>query len=197
MEKSNKKPQKQASLNSVQGCLFFDFLAHIKNIVSGKTEKLSLKDAFSLAEMIMILLLVAILAMGSGIILPKKLKKADPQVPHGLYACTIFNNQQYYFKSNSRNAEIPAPGGAGWKLGNCQSNFKVPKYANLLNVTMIGGGGAGKNASVTWDKESKVQDGDLGVHGDKYYVEYDGWYTIYLFGQYGESSWRSELDLAN
>ncbi len=197
MEKSNKKPQKQASLNSVQGCMLFDFLAHIKNIVQNKTRSLSRKDAFSLAEMIMILLFVAILALGSGIILPKKLKKADPQTPHGLYACTVFNNQEYYFSSTSKNAEIPAPGGAGWKLGNCQKNFKVPKYVNLLNVTMIGGGGAGKDASVTWDKESKVQDGDLGVNGDKYYVEYDGWYTIYLFGQYGESSWRSEWDLAN
>ena len=197
MEKSNKTTKRQASLNSVQGCLLFDFLAHIKDIARNKTRCLTPKDAFSLAEMIMILLFVAILALGSGIILPKKLKKADPQTPHGLYACTIFNNQEYYFSSTSKNAEIPAPGGAGWKLGSCQKNFKVPKYVNLLNVTMIGGGGAGKDASVIWDKESKVQDGDLAIHGAKYYVEYDGWYTVYLYGQYGESSWRSEWDVAN
>ena len=165
MEKSNKTTKRQASLNSVQGCLLFDFLAHIKDIARNKTRCLTPKDAFSLAEMIMILLFVAILALGSGIILPKKLKKADPQTPHGLYACT--------------------------------KNFKVPKYVNLLNVTMIGGGGAGKDASVIWDKESKVQDGDLAIHGAKYYVEYDGWYTVYLYGQYGESSWRSEWDVAN
>ena len=39
--------------------------------------------AFSLAEMILILLFVAILALGSGIILPKKMKAKDPVVPHG------------------------------------------------------------------------------------------------------------------
>ena len=148
-------------------------------------------DAFSLAEMILILVFVAILALGSGILLPKKMKSKTAQQQHGLFACTVIAGQQHYFKSNDMNAEIPEPDSSKWKSGNCKENFDVPKYANMLMVTMIGGGGAGKNGSVIWDKEKDIPDGHLVVDGDSYSVEYDGWYHIKMYGQRGEQTHRT------
>ncbi len=148
-------------------------------------------SGFSLAEMIMILLFVAILALGSGIILPKKLKAKDPLVPHGKYICTIRDGKEVYFLTTKRNDPVPSLDNAGWKTGSCQANFKVPKYANILNVTMVGGGGAGKDASVSWDKGNDIPKGELYVNGDNYNIEYEGVYHITMYGQSGESAWRS------
>ena len=148
-------------------------------------------NAFSLAEMIMILLFVAILAMGSGIILPRKMKPKAAIKQQGLYACTVINGQEHYFSSTKSNTEIPDPSSPQWKQGGCQTNFKVPKYANLLLVTMIGGGGAGKDASVIWEKEKDISDGLLIADGDSYNVEYDGWYHVKMYGQKGEQTHRT------
>lgn len=155
------------------------------------------REAFSLAEMILILLFVAILALGSGIILPKKIKDKPPITQHGLYACTLIDGSEYYFSSTKRSTPIPAPDEEGWKKGSCHDNFKVPKYANILNVTMIGGGGAGKDASVVWEKTKSVSDGNLLVNGDKYSVEYEGWYHVTMYGQAGEATWRKPWDNQN
>lgn len=148
-------------------------------------------EAFSLAEMVLILVFVAILALGSGIILPKKMKAKDPVVPHGRYFCTLINGQEHYFLTTNRNSEIPDITNPGWKQGNCQKNFTVPKYANILNVQMIGGGGAGKDASMVAEDEDSTPSAHLATHGEKYSVEVDGWYDINMWGQQGETTWRS------
>ena len=109
----------------------------------------------------------------------------------GLYACTVINGQEHYFSSTKSNTEIPDPSSPQWKQGGCQTNFKVPKYANLLLVTMIGGGGAGKDASVIWEKEKDISDGLLIADGDSYNVEYDGWYHVKMYGQKGEQTHRT------
>ena len=65
------------------------------------------KTAYTLAEMLIVLLIIALIAIGSTPLLVKKGKKQKEKLTHGTYACTVFDGEEYFFHSDKKNYTIP------------------------------------------------------------------------------------------
>ena len=113
-------------------------------------KKICLKKytGFSLAETLITLLIVAIVAIASVPVITKK--KATPAEPSGTWMCTLNSQGQHVvWETGDKNMNDADQ----WKTtGKNYCEFSVPKGARNFAITAIGGGGGGAGAGV----ESKV-----------------------------------------
>lgn len=152
------------------------------------------KTAYTLAEMLIVLMIIALIAIGSTPLLVKKGKKQKEKLTHGTYACTVFDGEEYFFHSDKKNDTIPYSK-EGWARGKCGTSFVMPYKSGLLNVKLTGGGGAGGDASVKWDDSVAPR---AFYDDNTYIVSTSGYYDIIVSGSKGSSSsvtqWNATID---
>src|SRR5574344_219174 len=157
------------------------------------------KLAFSLAEMLIVMLILSVIILAaSALFLHKHNKEVEKLSIHGLLACTMFDNQEYYYymsnletKSAASNLKIPTDKSA-WTLGTCSSAYANAKKGEILSVTVVGGGGAGGKAKVTWDDNSGKADfrhnSYLSTETYTYTAPKTGYYDIWTYGSRGTTA---------
>lgn len=152
------------------------------------------KKAYSLAEILIVMLLIAIIALASTPLIVKKGKTHSELTKHGTYACTIFDGEEYVFHSELKNAQIPSTKD-GWSKAPCGTDFVIPYKSGLLNVKVIGGGGAGGSASADWDDSIAPR---TIYDNETYTIPTSGYYDIIVSGSKGASStissWTAQID---
>lgn len=98
------------------------------------------RKAFTLAEIMIALLVVILLAAFSAPIITKQLKRNNKSTPHGRYECYKVGTQ-YYQKTSTGNIE-----GTAQAVASCNFNSVINKSAYYV-LQAIGGGGGGSTAS--------------------------------------------------
>src|SRR5574344_1235142 len=113
------------------------------------------KLAFSLAEMLVVMLILSVIILASSaLFLHKHNKDVEKLNKHGLLACTLFDNTEYYYsavtsaKLEASNMKLPIDKSA-WTQGSCKDAYANAKKGSILSVTVVGGGGAGGKANVS------------------------------------------------
>lgn len=155
---------------------------------------LKINKAYTLAEILIVLLLVAIIALASTPLIVKSGKKHNEKTPHGTYACTVFDGEEYVYHGEKKNSELPATKD-GWYKAPCGTGFVMPYKSGLLNVKVIGGGGAGGTASADWDDSVAPR---TIYDNETYTIPTTGYYDIVVSGSKGASStissWTALID---
>lgn len=145
---------------------------------------------FSLAEILIVFLIITMVVLASASFFKRKLRSINSKTQkHGTYACTVFDEQEYYFVSSTKNAAIPVDM-SGWVPGKCGTAFSMPT-TGAMNVTLIGAGGNGGDATLNENSEDKDFYLDLVDGFDKikdYSVPATGWYKIKILGDKGTQS---------
>ena len=133
------------------------------------------KRGFSLAEALITLLIVCLITLASIPILTKK-KRNLAASEHGTYICTLNSNNDYV-EFNSKSDTVNKNNPDEWRVvGNTsyqdtityigedglpktkvrnRCKFKPPSGARNFNVTVVGGGGGGHDASVEYIEHLK------------------------------------------
>lgn len=130
-----------------------------------------MKKAFSLAEILLTLMIVAVVALMSTSVVKSKKKKVEDPPSEGMYACTIFNGSSYVFESPNNKATIPASI-SGWTKKRCLDGFTPPKDGVVEVITVGAGGGGGNGGTTTtraMQETSFHQTGGFFVDGTGYY----------------------------
>lgn len=155
---------------------------------------LIIKKAYTLSEILIVLLLVAIIALASTPLIVKSGKRHSELTKHGTYACTVFDGEEYVFHNEKKNAPIPSTKN-GWQKAPCGTGFVMPYKSGLLNVKVIGGGGAGGNASADWDDSVAPR---TIYDNETYTIPTSGYYDVIVSGSKGASStisaWTALID---
>lgn len=155
---------------------------------------LGIKKAYTLSEILIVLLLVAIIALASTPLIVKSGKRHEDKTKHGTYACTVFDGEEYVYHGEKKNAELPATKD-GWYKASCGTGFVMPYKSGLLNVKIIGGGGAGGSAYADW--ENSVAPRTM-YDNETYVIPTSGYYDIVVSGSKGASStisgWTALID---
>src|SRR5574344_1422276 len=104
------------------------------------------KLAFSLAEMLVVMLILSIVILASSaLFLHKHNKEVEKLNAHGLLACTLFGNTEYYYyvpnlktKAAASNVKFPIDE-SSWIQGSCSVAYANAKKGALLSVKVVGG----------------------------------------------------------
>ena len=119
-------------------------------------KKNKIMNAFSLAEVLITLLIVTILILASTPVITKK--KKIPTEPHGKWMCTLNAQGQYVVWQNGNAKDMNDAD--TWDLTNMNKCvFKVPKNARNFAITAVGGGGGGAGAArifKSWNGNGRV-----------------------------------------
>ena len=122
-----------------------------------KTTKTTKHRAFSLAETVITLLIIALVALGTIPVLTKK-SRGDQTGGHGKWMCTLDSSGRHVKWETGDNGDPNNP--STWTSQGSQCTFEVPHQVNSFNVVVIGGGGGGAGAgskSEVWDKSFAVE----------------------------------------
>lgn len=137
--------------------------------------------AYTFAEILITLLIIATVAVLTSKVIPEKARKVKKEKTHGTYACTLFDGQSYVFEGGKKNAQIPSDK-SKWKQKECGNGFILPN-SGILEVKVIAGGGAGGTATVTTEQampETSVDDWSD--------IDADGWYDLTVYSGSGTES---------
>ena len=125
-----------------------------------KITKTTKKQAFSLAETVITLLIIALVALGTVPVLTKK--SSSKSTGHGKWMCTLDSSGRHVKWETGDSGDPQDP--STWTSQGSRCTFNVPKGANSFNVVVVGGGGGGAGA------------------GNKNYV----YYSDFVVEQYGK-----------
>ena len=130
--------------------------------------------AFSLAEAFITLLIVCLITLASIPILTKK-KRTLNEFASGKWMCTLNSHNQYVvYSSQDPHGDINNPDTWRTSQGGAGCTFLPPQNAKNFGVTLIGGGGGGK------DGVSKRQDY---INGNESFTpSEDGEYYLFVSG---------------
>lgn len=147
-----------------------------------------MKKAFSLAEILLTLMIVAVVALMSTSVVKNKQKKIEDKPSQGLYACTMYYGKSYVFESANKDAKIPSiqSNKSSWSQKACLNGFTPPKEG-VVEVTVIGGGGAGGGAAISSSESSDMQQRTFDRSGG-FVVEDTGYYDFEIYGSKGTAS---------
>ena len=129
--------------------LIGDFMIELKN---------KEMNAFSLAEVLITLLIVMILSLASIPVITKKQK--TPTEPHGKWMCTLNADGEHVVWETGDNNMNDADLWESTNKGFCE--FKIPKNARNFAITAAGGGGGGAGAQ----KKYKTWSGNRTIYFD-------------------------------
>lgn len=135
---------------------------------------------FSLAEALITLLIICVIAIASAPVLTKK-HRARMNIPHGVFACYWQDNQlvsKYVINGKESNGKTIYDNEEG-RYG-CE--FNPPTGAKNFVATIVGGGGGGAGAGLFRTGNKKIYT-DVGEH--IYTTETGGLYKIFAVGAGG------------
>ena len=135
------------------------------------------KQAFSLAEALITLLVVCLITLASIPILTKKKRVSDSSV-HGKWICTLNSRNQHVFWS-SKTSGGDINNADTWNLSNNGNScvFIPPMNARNFAVSLSGGGGGGAGVQVT--------EGGSATWYNDFAVKVPGYYDILAVGAGG------------
>src|SRR5574344_2394959 len=120
------------------------------------------KKAFTLAEILVILLIMTIVLAASMPLITVMHIPLPERIPHGKWACTLINGENHSATAANSNAPLPGFNSGRWKDG-CTFP-KLPKNVDYVTVQVVGSGGGGGSASLqanaTNEKKSLPDDKD-------------------------------------
>lgn len=148
-----------------------------------KDKKLK-KRAYSLPEILIALVIIAIIALLTVAIVPRKKMKEKEKPTHGTYACTYFDDVEYVFSDKKKDAPIPTTKDK-WSQGKCGEGFILPTKAGILDIKAVGGGGSGGDAKGYWDKDFTPIST---TSSSSYRIDGTGYYDITVYGGLGQVS---------
>lgn len=100
------------------------------------------KQAFSLAETVITLLIIALVALGTVPVLTKK--SSSKSTGHGKWMCTLNSAGNHVKWETGDKGDPNNP--STWTSQGSKCTFEVPHQANSFNVVVVGGGGGGAGA---------------------------------------------------
>lgn len=142
------------------------------------------KRAYSLPEILIALVIIAVIALLTVAIVPRKKMKEKEKPTHGTYACTYFDDVEYVFSDKKKDAPIPTTKDK-WSQGKCGEGFILPTKAGILDIKAVGGGGAGGDAKGYWDKDFIPIST---TSSSTYRIDGTGYYDITVYGGLGQVS---------
>src|SRR5574344_1218758 len=104
------------------------------------------KKAFTLAEILVVLLIMTVVLAASMPLITVMHIPLPKRIPHGKWACTLISGTMHSATAANSNASLPGFNSGRWKEG-CTFP-KLPKNVDYVTVQVIGGGGGGGSASL-------------------------------------------------
>lgn len=145
-------------------------------------EKFAIYKGFSLAEALITLLIICVIAIASAPVITKK-HRAKLNLPHGVYAC-YWNGDNLVAKYSINDKESDGKVVYDSEEGRYGCEFNPPTGAKNFVATIVGGGGGGAGAGIAGSNSYKVYASDSGV-STSYTAEETAYYEFLVAGAGG------------
>ena len=142
-------------------------------------EKFAIYKGFSLAEALITLLIICVIAIASAPVITKK-HRAKLNLPHGVYAC-YWNGDNLVAKYSINDKESDGKVVYDSEEGRYGCEFNPPTGAKNFVATIVGGGGGGAGAGIAGSNSYKVYASDSGV-STSYTAEETAYYEFLVAG---------------
>lgn len=146
--------------------------------------KILIKRAYSLPEILITLVIIAVIALLTVAIIPKKKMKEKEKPSHGTYACAYFDGVEHYYATTKKDSKIPTTKDK-WSQGKCGQGFIMPAKSGIMDVKVVGAGGAGGSAKGSWDTNFTPIST---TSSSSYRIEGAGYYDVTIYGGAGQNS---------
>ena len=149
--------------------------------ISNKNNFISVKRAYSMLEMFMVMIIVSIIIMSIPVAVKKVNNVTDAKVAHGRFECWIEGGKikQYYVeKSPFGKISSQEPTNAGKYC-----TFNPPRNTNYIMISAVGGGGSGAKLSNNPNSRNKVSQTNTYINNmddDVIYSDWAEWFKVAL-----------------